>query len=154
MKGHLTGYERRFLATHLFRGTKTQADREGCFDSLEALGMRDELFTLSVRGQLPPLISFIPPSKEELTKDPAKAIEGAKAYEEEMVAVVQKLEDDLVPFDLDQSVLEMILKGMGKLDDLNPMDSVVSARVGLRLRKVINGDYAPPPLVAVDGKAG
>lgn len=154
MKGHLTAYERRFLAGHLFRGAKSQADREGCFDSLEALGMRDELFTLSVRGQLPPLISFVPPSKEEIAKDPAKVVEDAKAFEAQMVEVIQKLEDDLVPFDLEKPVLETILKGLGKLDDLGPMDAVVSARVGLRLRKVIAGDYAPPPLVAVDGKAG
>ncbi len=154
MKGHLTAYERRFLASRMFGAAKTQPDREGAFDALDALGMREELFTLSMRGQLAPLATYTPPTKEMLEKDPARVGEMAKAFDEEISDIIVKLEAEVIPFDLEQPTLETILKALGNMEDLGPVDSVISARVGLRLRKVIAGDYAPPPLVAVDGKAG
>lgn len=152
MKGHLTAYERRFLGTHLFRAVKSQDDREAVFDAMDALEMRDELFTLSMRGALAPLVTFQPPSKEVFEKDPAKAAELAAEFDAKVAGILDDMEADVVPFDLDKPILQTILKAMGKMEELNPMEAVVSARVGRRLRQVIAGDYVPPPLASV--KAG
>lgn len=148
--GHFTALEHRLLANVLFRLPEdkkdgSQADREASFDVMQELGLVDEMFALTIRGALPPLLPGSPKFTEaEFKADPQGCSAKMEAFEERLSVLTTEMSKKVCPFELDESSLKHILKMLDRQGDFQSGNAVLAAQIGRRVRSVLDGSYVSP----------
>ena len=149
--GHFTALERRHVALALFSTAEMDnEDRGKSLDIMDDLDMKDEMFTLKMRGKLKELVPVPKLTKDAIKDDPNALQEAQEEYDQAVEDMNVKLDLEIVPFELEDKQSEHILAALNKTKFTHPSAHILSAEICRRLKKVIDGSYvAPRPLEAL-----